>query len=278
MASGQIQAAESINVGAQVSGQVKSLKVKQGDRVIKGQMIAYIDDTLQRNELRRAETALNVAKADLQAKQAQLRLAELRFRRQREMLKEGAGSREEFETAETTLSTTRAELLVHKAKLVQAQIEVDDKNIDLSYTRVLAPIDGIVIAVVAKQGQTVNSRQSTPTIIKLAKLDMMTIKARISEADITRISIGQKAYFTIFSEPDSRYEATLRTIELAPETTTKDNSDSSGSTTPNASVYYNALLDVPNPESRLRIAMTAQVTLITDEAKDTILIGLTPPW
>ena len=84
------------------------------------------------------------------------------------------------------------------------------------------------------------------------------------EADITRISPGQKAYFTIFSDPDKRYDATLRTIELAPESVMKDDSlagtsSASGSGTSNASVYYNALLDVPNPENRLRIAMTAQV-------------------
>jgi hypothetical protein len=89
----------------------------------------------------------------------------------------------------------------------------------------------------------------------------MTIKAQISEADITRISPGQKAYFTIFSDPDKRYDATLRTIELAPESVMKDDSlagtsSASGSGTSNASVYYNALLDVPNPENRLRIAIT----------------------
>lgn len=132
-------------------------------------------------------------------------------------------------------------------------------------------MDGTVIAVVTQQGQTVNSAQIAPTIIRLARLDVMTIRARISEADITRISTGQKAYFTLFSEPDRRYEATLRAIELAPESVMKDepavgSSPASGTGTPNASVYYNALLDVPNPENRLCIAMTAQVSLLTGEA------------
>ncbi|CNI59735.1 HlyD family secretion protein [Yersinia pekkanenii] len=177
----------------QVSGQVKSLKVKPGDRVTKGQPIADIDDVPQRNDLRNAEAALNVVKADLQAKQALLKQAELRFKRQRQMLNEEASSRENFESAEATLATTRAELLSLNARLVQAQIEVDKKKVDLSYTRVVAPMDGIVIAAVTQQGQTVNSSQSAPTIIKLARLDVMTIKAQISEADITRIYIGQNA-------------------------------------------------------------------------------------
>ncbi|MCS3407653.1 efflux RND transporter periplasmic adaptor subunit [Serratia sp. AKBS12] len=279
LATGHLDAIERVNVGAQVSGQVRSLKVKLGDRVTKGQPIADIDDLPQRNDLRIAEAALNVVKADLQAKRAQLKQAESRFKRQRQMLNDEASSREEFESSEATLAITRAELLSLNARLIQAQIEVDKKKVDLSYTHVLAPMDGIVIAIVTQQGQTVNSSQSAPTIIKLARLNVMTIKAQISEADITRISSGQKAYFTIFSEPNRRYDATLRTIELAPESVMKDDSlvgsnSVSGSGTSNASVYYNALLDVPNPDNHLRIAMTAQVSLLLDEAKNTLLVPI----
>lgn len=279
LATGRIDAIERVNVGAQVSGQVKSLKVKLGDRVTKGQLIADIDDVPQRNDLRNAEAALNGVKAELEAKQALLKKAELHFKRQRKMLSEDASSREDFESAEATLATTRAELKSLNARLVQAQIEVAKRKVELGYTRVVAPMDGIVIAVVTQQGQTVNSSQSAPTIIKLARLDIMTIKAQISEADITRIAVGQKARFTIFSEPDKHYEAMLRTIELAPESVMKDDylsssSSASGSGTSNASVYYNALLDVPNPENRLRIAMTAQVTLLVSEAKNTLLVPI----
>ncbi|MEX3098867.1 efflux RND transporter periplasmic adaptor subunit [Serratia ureilytica] len=279
LATGRIDAIERVNVGAQVSGQVKSLQVKLGDHVTRGQLIADIDDVPQRNDLRNAEAELNEVKAELQSKQALLKQAELRFKRQRHMLSEDASSREDFESAEATLATTRADLLSLNAKLVQAQIAVDKKKVDLGYTRVVAPMDGVVIAVVTQQGQTVNSSQSAPTIIKLARLDVMTIKAQISEADITRISAGQKASFTIFSEPDKHYDATLRTVELAPESVMKDDSltsssSASGSGTSNASVYYNALLDVPNPENRLRIAMTAQVTLLAGEAKDTLLVPI----
>lgn len=277
LATGQIDAIERVNVGAQVSGQVKTLNVKLGDRVTKGQLIASIDDVPQQNDLRDAEASLNEVKADMQAKHAQLKRDKLHFKRQRQMLRENACSREEFESAEATFATTHAELLSLNARLVKAQIDVDKKRINLRYTRVVAPMDGIVIAVVTQQGQTVNSTQSAPTIIKLGRLDVMTIKAQISEADITRIFPGQKARFTIFSEPDKQYNATLRTVELAPESLMKDDSpsssnSSSGSGSPNASVYYNALLDVPNPDNRLRIAMTAQVSLLVDEAKSTLVV------
>ncbi len=281
LATGRLDAFERVNVGAQVSGQVKSLKVKLGDRITKGQLVADIDSLPQRNELRTAEAALNIVKADRQAKQAQLKQAESHFKRQRRMLNDEASSREDFEKAEEQLATTRAELLSLNAKLVQMQVDVEKKKVDLSYTQVLAPMDGIVIAVVTQQGQTVNSSQSAPTIIKLARLDVMTIKAQISEADITHIFAGQKAYFSIFSEPDRRYYATLRTIELAPESVMKDDAPGASSssatdsdTSKNASVYYNALLDVPNPENSLRIGMTSQVSLLRENAKNTLLVPI----
>ncbi|STK78294.1 Putative type I secretion membrane-fusion protein EtsA [Escherichia coli] len=139
LATGRIDAIERVNVGAQVSGQLKSLKVKQGDHVTKGQLIAEIDDLPQRNDLRNAEAALNEVKAELQSKQALLKQAELRFKRQLRMLRENASSHEDFESAEAMLATTRAELLSLNAKLVQAQIEVDKKKLALEYTRVVAP-------------------------------------------------------------------------------------------------------------------------------------------
>ncbi|MBJ2114429.1 biotin/lipoyl-binding protein, partial [Serratia ureilytica] len=122
LATGRLDAIERVNVGARVSGEVKSLKVKLGDRVTKGQSIADIDDLQQRNDLRTVETELSVIKAELQAKQAQLKQAESRFKRQRRMLNDEASSLEDFEAAETTLATIRAELLSLNARLVQAQI------------------------------------------------------------------------------------------------------------------------------------------------------------
>jgi len=273
LATGKLDAIERVNVGAQVTGEIKSLPVKVGDRVKKGQLIAEIDDLQQRNDLRNAEAALNVMRANKLAKQASLQQAGSKFAREKRMLKEQASSREDFEVAEMQLKTMQAELMAIDAGGIQAQIEVDKKKLDLSYTKVLAPRDGIVISVIAQQGQTLNASQNAPTIIKLAKLDIMTIKAQISEADITRMKPGQKAHFSIFSEPSKRYEATLRLVELAPESIMKDDTAPSSTTTStqNNSVYYNALLDVPNVGNQLRIAMTVQVTFPLKEAKSVLL-------
>jgi membrane fusion protein, macrolide-specific efflux system len=141
----------------------------------------------------------------------------------------------------------------------------------------MSPIDGMVVAIVTKQGQTVNSIQSAPTIIKVAQIDNMTVKAQISKADVTRVRIGMQVYFTILGEPDNRYDATLRAVEPAPDTIQKDEAtasltSTSGSTS--AAVYYNGLFDVGNPEDKLRISMTAKVSLVLvlAQVKDAVLI------
>ncbi|WP_191577764.1 efflux RND transporter periplasmic adaptor subunit [Achromobacter insolitus] len=276
LASGTIDAIERVSVGAQATGQLKSLKVELGDRVKKGQLVAEIDDLTQQNELRNAEAALQTRRAERAAKVATLKQAELAFKRQRMMLAADASSREAYETAEATLAVTRAEIASLDAQIAQAEIQVDTARVNLGYTRIVSPIDGMVVAVVTKEGQTVNSIQSAPTIIKVAQVDTMTIKAQISEADVTRVKPGLPVYFTILGEPDERYRATLRAVEPAPDSIQKDDAasslTSSTSTSTSAAVYYNGLFDVPNPDEKLRISMTAQVFIVLGEAKDAVVV------
>jgi macrolide-specific efflux system membrane fusion protein len=276
LASGTIDAIERVSVGAQATGQLKSLKVELGDRVKKGQLVAEIDDLTQQNELRNAQAALQTRRAERAAKVATLKQAELAFKRQRQMLAADASSREAYETAEATLAVTRAEIASLDAQIAQAEIQVDTAQVNLGYTRIVSPIDGMVVAVVTKEGQTVNSIQSAPTIIKVAQVDTMTIKAQISEADVTRVKPGLPVYFTILGEPDERYRATLRAVEPAPDSIQKEDAASSlttsSSTSTSAAVYYNGLFDVPNPDEKLRISMTAQVFIVLGEAKDAVVV------
>ncbi|OZI50703.1 macrolide transporter subunit MacA [Bordetella genomosp. 4] len=278
LASGTLEAVRQVSVGAQVSGQLKSLKVQLGDEVRQGQLVAEIDDMTQQNDLRNAQAALATRKAEQRAKQATLKQAELAYARQRQMLARDASSREDFEQAEATLNVTRADIAALDAQIAQAEIEVDKARVNLGYTRISSPMDGKVVAIVTKEGQTVNSIQSAPTIIKVAQVDTMTVKAQISEADVTRVRPGQKVYFTILGEPDKRYYGTLRAIEPAPDSIQRDESTSAltgASTTTSgtsAAVYYNGLFDVPNPDETLRISMTAQVFIVLGEAKQTLII------
>ncbi|AKP88465.1 MULTISPECIES: efflux RND transporter periplasmic adaptor subunit [Achromobacter] len=276
LASGTMDAIERVSVGAQATGQLKSLKVALGDRVTRGQLVAEIDDLTQQNELRNTQAALQTRRAERAAKVATLKQAELAFRRQRQMLAADASSREAYESAEATLSVTRAEIAALDAQIVQAEIEVDKAKVNLGYTRIVSPIDGVVVAVVTKEGQTVNAIQSAPTIIKVAQVATMTIKAQISEADVTRVKPGLPVYFTILGEPDQRYHATLRAVEPAPDSIQKDDATasltSSSSTSTSAAVYYNGLFDVPNPDEKLRISMTAQVSIVLGEARDAVVV------
>lgn len=283
LASGTIEAFEQVSVGAQVSGQLKTLKVALGDDVEKGQLVAEIDSLTQQNTLKNAEAQLANVEAQKVAKQALLRQYELAFVRQQTMLAQDAGARSDFEAAEATLATTHAELAALEAQIRQAAIAVDSARVNLGYTRIVSPIAGKVVAVVTKQGQTVNANQSAPTLIKVAQLDRVTIKAEISEADITRVKPGQRVRFTILGEPAQRYETTLRSIEPAPTSIASDSSTSSSSGSSSGSnssasstaIYYNGVFDVANPDHKLRISMTTEVNIVLGEARGALTIPAT---
>ena len=274
LATGTIQAFKQVSVGAQVSGQVKVLRVELGQVVKKGDLIAEIDSTTQQNNVRNAEAALENVRAQLAAQQASLIEAELIYKRQRQLLDAEAGSRADFESAEATRNTTRANIAALQAQIKQAGITAETAKVNLGYTKIVSPIDGVVVAMVVQQGQTVNANQTTPTIIKVAQLDTVTVKTQISEADVVKVKPDLPVYFTILGEPDRRYNAKLRTIEPATDAILTDSTASTSTTSSSSTtaVYYNGLFDVPNPENKLRISMTAQVSIVRAQAKDVIVI------
>ena len=216
LATGALQAFRQVDVGAQVSGQLKSLKVKLGDKVTKGQWLAEIDPVISENALRQARASESL-RAQQQSTAAQLTQAELAFKRQQAMLPDDATSRESFEAARATLDVQRATLASLAAQIRSARIQIETAQANLGYTRIVAPIDGEVVAVVTQEGQTVIAQQQAPVILKLADLDTMTVKAQVSEADVIRVRAGQTAYFTILGEPDKRHYGKLRAIEPAPQ-------------------------------------------------------------
>jgi len=271
LASGTIQAEKEVSVGAQVSGQIKRLYVELGDQVKKGQLVAEIDSTTQNNTLRNAEAQVALLTAQRRAKVALLKQAELTLKRKQELLKLDAGSKADLEDAEATLATTSADIGAIDAQIRQAGISVDTARVNLGYTRITAPIDGVVIAVIAEEGRTVNAIQSAPSIIKLAKLDQVQIKAQISEADVVRVKPGLPAYFTILGEPMHRFDATLRAIEPVPEVNQTD-AKVTTSTATSTAIYYNGLFKVPNPDGKLRSLMSAQVIIVLNKVEKALVI------
>ncbi|WCH22209.1 efflux RND transporter periplasmic adaptor subunit [Aeromonas salmonicida] len=267
LADGTLQAQKLVSVGAQVSGQIKVLHVALGDQVKQGDLLVEIDDLTQQNALKDAEAALDNVQAQLASRRATLRNNGLVFDRQRKVLARGLGSQADYDNAEATLIATRADIRALTAQAVQARIAVDTARVNLGYTRIVAPMAGTIVAIPVEQGQTVNAVQSTPTIVKVARLDTMTVEAQISEADVIRVSTDLPIYFTILGAPEQRYEARLRAIEPAPDSI---NDDTSSSTT--TAVYYNGLFEVSNPEGALRIGMTAQVHLVLATERNALVI------
>lgn len=270
LANGMLQASKLVSVGAQVSGQILSLPLALGDEVKKGDLIAQIDSLAQQNNLKDALASLKSINAQFRAKQAQIRQAKLEFTRQQAMLADSASSRASYETAEATLTVYQAELEQLEAQKQQAEINVDSARIDLGYTKITAPMDGTVVYSAVEVGQTVNANQTTPTIVEMAQLETMTVKAQISEADVVNVHSGQAVYFTILGKPNHPYLGTLRAIEPGPISMNGD--DSKMSSSDSDAIYYHGLFDVENPDRTLRIGMTAQVSIVLAKAEDALLV------
>jgi macrolide-specific efflux system membrane fusion protein len=270
LAAGILQGVKQVDVGAQVSGQLKSLKVKLGDKVTKGQWLAEIDPMLAQNSLRQAQVNEENLVAKKQATAAQLKDAKATYDRYKKLQPDDAISKQEYETAESNYKVQAANLLSLEAQIKDARIQVETARINLAYTHIVAPIDGYVVGVVTQEGQTVIAQQLAPVLLKLADLDTMTVKAQVSEADVIHITPGQEVYFTILGEADKRYYAKLRGTEPAPQNFLE--TQASGVTKQNTAVFYNGLFDVPNPDHRLRISMTAQVRIVLDKAKDVLTV------
>ncbi|WP_218208820.1 MacA family efflux pump subunit [Acinetobacter sp. F9] len=270
LATGILEATKMVSVGAQVSGQVRKMYVELGDQVKQGQLIARIDSVRQENDLKTAEASIKNQMAQLAVRQANLAKVEAEYNRQKAMHAQDATSRSELESAFANYKTAQADITAINAQIEQSRLTLATAKEDLGYTQIVAPMDGTIVAIVTEEGQTVNANQSAPTIVKLAKLDTMTIKAEISEADVMKVEEGQTVYFTTLGNNEKKIYAKLRQVEPAPNSINTDSNTSSSSSS--SAVYYNALFDVPNEDGKLRIDMTAQVYIVLDEAKNVLTI------
>jgi macrolide-specific efflux system membrane fusion protein len=275
-ATGTLKPSRLVSVGAQVSGRIEALHVKLGDKVKAGDPIADIDSRTQRNALLSSQAAQRTARANRDALATDLRQYELTLQRQQKLMASQLVARADFDAAKAKVDATREQITALDGEIVQRQTEVDIAQTNLEYTRITAPTDGTVLAVVARQGQTVNAVQSAPTIVMLGNQDVMTVYAEISEADVVHTTVGQEAFFTILGDAGRRYSSTLRDIAPAPESIT--NEDTSSLASPALSggsrtaMYYNGQFDVDNTDGRLRSYMTAQVRIVLGRAHNVLTI------
>jgi len=258
-ATGILQPRDYVDVGTQVSGQLKKLHVEIGSTVKAGQLIAEIDPTVYLSHVEANQAQLRTQGAQLQDRQAQLALAEQQHQRQVNLMRENATTQDALQTAEATLRSAQAQIGVLKAQIEQTQSTLRGDQANLSYTKIYAPMSGTVVVQNAKQGQTLNANQQAPLIVRIADLSTMTVQSQVSEADVSSLRPGMRVYFTTLGDGAKRWYGTLRQINPTPETV-------------NSVVLYDALFDVENRGGVLMTQMTAQVFFVTAEAKSSVLV------
>jgi len=270
-ATGEIAATNLVDVGAQVSGQIKKMHVKIGDVVKEGDLIAEIDNVTQVNEVNTRKAQLQTYQAQLESAQVALKIAQRKYSRYKSLASADAVSKEEFEATEDSLATNRAKIKELQSSIRQTQIAINTAEKDLGYTRITAPSAGTVVSLVVEQGQTINASQTSPTVVQIADLTSMTNKMQIAEGDATKVKAGQTVNFTILSEPDTPISAKLDSIDPGLTTMSQGSYSRSTDTTSNA-IYYYARATVPNPEGKLAIGMTTQNTVEIASADNVLMV------
>ncbi|MCO1621796.1 efflux RND transporter periplasmic adaptor subunit [Pseudomonas putida] len=270
---GTLQPRRYVDVGAQASGQIRNLHVEVGDQVHKGQLLVEIDPSTQQARLDAGRFSIDNLKAQLAEQRAQLKLAQQQLKRQRDLAAVGATREEDLQTAEAQLNVTQARIDMYQAQIRQANASLRSDEAELGYTRIFAPMDGTVVALDAREGQTLNAQQQTPLILRIAKLSPMTVWAQVSEADIGKVQPGMTAYFTTLAGGKRRWTSTVRQVLPIPPKPLDQTSQGGGSpasatagATGSQVVQYTVLLDVDNPDGALMAEMTTQVFFVVGQA------------
>ncbi|MDC7717929.1 efflux RND transporter periplasmic adaptor subunit [Vogesella sp. DC21W] len=258
-ATGSLQPSDYVDVGAQVSGQLEKIYAEVGSVVKKGDLLAEIDSTVYRATVDARRAALKNLQATLLARQSDLQLAEQQLQRQQNLARDSATSDDSLQQAQASLRSARAQVASVQAQIEQAESTLRVDETSLKYSQILAPMDGVVVSISLKQGQTINASQSSPTLLRIADLSTMTVQTQVSEADVTRLRPGMPVYFTTLGSRNRRYQGELRKVEPTP-------------TVNNNVVLYNALFDVKNQQRNLLPQMTAQVFFVAAEAHDTLVV------
>jgi membrane fusion protein, macrolide-specific efflux system len=256
---GSLQPRESLDVGTQVSGQLKTVHVAIGDTVDKGALVAEIDRIVFAAKVEAGEATSRTIDAQLEEKSAQYALLNRQYERNAALFKQNAVSQDALETSLAARRANTAQVATLKAQKEQTKAMLKVEQANLKYTKIYSPTSGTVVALVARQGQTLNASQQAPIILRIADLDTMTVVTQVSEADVVRLKPGVPVYFSTLGRPDRRWKSKVRQILPTPETI-------------NNVVLYHVLFDVENSDRELKTQMSAQVFFVLDKAKDTLLV------
>jgi HlyD family secretion protein len=244
---GTLQATQTVEVGTQVSGQLSEIYVDFNDMVEKGDLLARIDPSLLQQAVRSAEASL--ARSTAEVEHARRNLA-----RAMELLETNV-------VAVTEVETAQYQAAVAEASFRQAQVSLDQARRNLEYTRILAPVDGVVIQRAVDVGQTVAASMSAPVLFLIAQdLSEMEILASVDESDIGLIHPGQEVRFTVQAYPQERFTGEVRQVRL--QSKVAENV-----------VTYSVVIGVDNPTGRLLPGMTATVEFIVAREEDVLKVS-----
>lgn len=250
-----------VDVGAQVSGQLDVVHVDVGERVEQGQLLAEIDPRVYESRVEADRARVESLQAQLAERNASLALAHTTHARNTSIADRGLIARDLVDTSAATLKQAQAQLNSVRAQLKEAQSTLDGDVANLSYAKVYASMAGTVVSQTVLEGQTLNTNQTAPTLLRIADLETMTVTAQVAEADIPRLSVGTPAYFSTLGQPKRRWTGTVRQLLPTPDIV-------------NEVVLYKVLIDVENSDGALLPDMTAQVFFVVEEARDAVTVPL----
>jgi HlyD family secretion protein len=259
-ASGTLSALVTVQVGTQVSGRIQKIFVDYNSPVKRGEVVAKIDPQLIEAQVRQAQANYLAAKAGVATAEANLSNAGKQHTRIEALHQQELASQADFDTAEANVAVAHAGLDAANASVAQAAAQLNQTQVNLSFTNIVSPIDGVVISRSVDTGQTVAASLSAPTLFTIAQdLTKMQLDTNIAEGDVGRLRVGMKAYFTVDSFPGEKFFGQIRQIRDAP-------------TTVQNVVTYDAAIDVDNADLGLRPGMTANVTIVYDERPQALAV------
>lgn len=264
-ASGPINPVNTTQVGALVSGEILKIYVDYNSEVKKGDLMAVIDQTQILASLDEARASLSSAKENLSSAKKAYELAKRNYDRYQVLYDKNYVSKVDLESYELSYVNAKSALNAAQASVVRAQANVDTAEKNLSNTKIVSPIDGVVLTRKVSEGQTITAGFSTPELFVVAQdLTKMQIEAKVSEADIVKIKPGQHATFTLDGYMGEKFNGTVRQVR----TNYVDTSSSSS----NSGTSYTVIVDVDNADLRLKPGMTATMTIFTQEKQGVLMV------
>ena len=275
LATGKILPSAFVDVGAQASGSLDHIHVKVGDMVESGDLLAEIDPKVQAAKVEADRAQLAQLEADLAAQQAEAEYANAQRTRNEKLAPTSSISQSTYDLAIRDSKSAAAKVASIEAQIDQMASTLKSDEVLLGYTKIYAPMAGTVVSVDAREGQTLNAAYSTPIVLRIAKLDTMTVWAQVSEADVTRLHIGMEVSFTTLGHGDRQWTGQLRQILPVPQKPERppnpDGSSGGPASMAGGVILYTALFDVDNAGGDLRPEMTAQVSFVAAKAVDVVV-------